>query len=205
MPLQAAERMAAHTGPWARCANELKAKHFAEGSDFLSSVVYETGRSRDFLTAAQILMGIWSLPTHIKFNTPALDKWLQSPAGPNPEFNTCIDVVFGDLSKVFKSPDFKDRRVSPIEFVMLAVLLYQHREKTDQVKVQRASQFRARLRAKFVDLRINSKVITFAWTVLDDLLLNNPPMADAPLGDPPMADAPLGDVPLDDVPLDDGP
>lgn len=168
MPLQAAERMAAHTGPWALFAGELKSQYFAENSNLLSNITYETGRARDFLTAAQILMGIRSLPNHSQFGSATLDKWLKNTEVPTSELKADVRRVLDDLTEVFASDNFRGQRVSPIEFVMTAVLVYQHRGSTIEAKVNYASQFRTRLRTQFVDLRINSKVINFAWGILDD-------------------------------------
>lgn len=169
MPLQAAERMAAYTGPWALLANELKSQYFAENSNLLANITYETGRGRDFLTAAQVLMGTRLLPKHSHFGSAALDKWLKTTEAPTSEFKEDVIQALDDLNQVFASDDFRGIRVSPIEFVMTAILVYQRKASTIQSKIEYASQLRTHLRAQFADLKINAKVINFAWGILDNI------------------------------------
>lgn len=164
MPLQVAERMAAHTGPWAHFAGELKSEYFTETSNLLSKIVYDTGRARDFLTIAQILMGIDSLPNHSRFGSATLEKWLKGTEGPTPDLQEAVRKVFNDLTGIFASDHFHGQRVSP---VMTAVLVYLRQDSAIEDKITSASQLRTELRDQFVDLRMNSKVISFAWGILE--------------------------------------
>lgn len=168
MPLQPAERMAAHVGPWALFATTIKQEYLSEGSQLLEYWGVETSRARDFQYAAQIIMGIYTLPARCSFTTPVLDKWLQRQDPPTEKFKRQIRELFDRYMAV--GPFNVQKVISPVEFVMITILIKLHPNANEAKLGELISEFRTKLKRNHVDLRTNNKVLKTAYDIIEGQL-----------------------------------
>ncbi|KAG8934386.1 hypothetical protein FRC01_003343 [Tulasnella sp. 417] len=165
MPLQPAERMAAHVGPWAMFATTIKQQYFGPDSDMWKYWSLDISRARDFQYAAQIIMGVYSLPDRCNFATQSLDKWLQRTDPPSESFKKQVRDVFDKLVAV--GPYNLKKAVAPVEFVMTAILISMNPNANTEKLGDLITQFRAKLKKDHVDLRANSRVIKSAYESIE--------------------------------------
>ncbi|KAG8892891.1 hypothetical protein FRC00_011354 [Tulasnella sp. 408] len=168
MPLQPAERMAAHVGPWAMFATTIKQDYLGSDSAMWQYWSLDITRARDFQYAAQIIMGLYSLPERCNFATQSLDKWLQRTDPPSESFKKQVRDVFEKL--VLVGPYNEKKAIAPVEFVMIAMLINMHPNASTEKLGDLIASFRATLKKDHVDLRANNRVIKSAYETIEALL-----------------------------------
>ncbi|KIO32185.1 hypothetical protein M407DRAFT_215001 [Tulasnella calospora MUT 4182] len=165
MPLQPAERMAAHVGPWAMFATTIKQQYLAPDSDMWKYWSVDISRARDFQYAAQIIMGLYTLPDRCNFATQSLDKWLQRTDPPSESFKKQVRGIFDKLVQV--GPHNTKKAVAPVEFVMTAMLISMYPNANTEKLGDLITQFRTKLKKDHVDLRANNRVIKSAYETIE--------------------------------------
>lgn len=156
--------MQAIPGPWSQLIREVL--NLMSESRMGEHLEWSSSRGRDFQCVATALYLMEKKDVLTKtFPSPiVLDRWLQRVTPPAKVFKErVVDTfcVFRNLvlekthSKVFQKPS----RVSPIEFVMIAVLidLYMTKYTLSQLAIA-ISKMRADVRQKHADVRANSRV-----------------------------------------------
>ncbi|EGN97364.1 hypothetical protein SERLA73DRAFT_184045, partial [Serpula lacrymans var. lacrymans S7.3] len=155
--------MQAITGPWPSLIREISIKALGDGG-FEGYLEWGHARGRDFQCLASIAYLIDKLPKHTAPGAPQLEKWLQETRPVPPEFREdLVDTfrIFVALArdKRWSASLNRPTRVSPIEFVMIGVLIYSHRKSLSMTQLSSAiEKLRADVRSKHVDIRSNSKV-----------------------------------------------
>ncbi|KAG8997185.1 hypothetical protein FRB95_005214 [Tulasnella sp. JGI-2019a] len=168
MPLKPAERMAAIAGPWAAFVLELKEKYLDDGvTGFLSHINLTNNRGSGFLGIAQIVYGLDFSPKRASFGSGDVEKWLNRTDAPSKDFKTYIYAVFEKYLEVTALWD--KPHVSPVEFVMMGVMVGRLYEDAANVIDQYIQNFRKSMKAKHVDLRLNSKVLKSAYDLIEKL------------------------------------
>ncbi|KAG9050694.1 hypothetical protein FS837_003032 [Tulasnella sp. UAMH 9824] len=175
MPLQPAERMAAHVGPWAMFATTIKQEYLGSDSAMWQYWSLDISRARDFQYAAQIIMGLYSLPERCNFATQSLDKWLQRTDPPSESFKKQVRDVFEKLVQV--GPLNEKRAIAPVEFVMTAMLISMNPNANTEKLGELIASFRATLKKDHVDLRANNRVIKSAYETIEAQLGSSLPVA----------------------------
>lgn len=165
MPLQPAERMAAHVGPWAMFATQIKQQYLNTDSEIWKYWSLDISRAKDFQYSAQIIMGLYTLPERCNFATQTLDKWLQRTDPPSESFKKQVRVVFNRLVAV--GPYVTKKAIAPVEFVMTAILVNLHPNASAEKLGDLIAQFRAKMKKDHVDLRANNRVIKSAYEMIE--------------------------------------
>ncbi|KAI0052779.1 hypothetical protein FA95DRAFT_1579796 [Auriscalpium vulgare] len=161
--LTPAERMQAITGPWPSFIRELQSQ--VVGVDgFGDALDWGRARGRDFQGLASIVFVIEKLPTFSLPVSPALDKWLSRTIAVPKKLRNDVFETFRIFLRLAKDKKYnaafhKPTRVSPIEFIMIAVLIYTRRQKSSLMQLSSAiEQMRADVRTKEKDVRTNARV-----------------------------------------------
>ncbi|KAL5500888.1 hypothetical protein ACEPAH_9275 [Sanghuangporus vaninii] len=160
--LTPAERMQAIAGPWPQLVREILSE--LDKYNISDALEWAKTRGRDFHSVATIIYLIEKGRGVSYPAVTALEKWLRRVTPPTREFkNHVVDVftIFRQLvltkkhSIVFQKPT----RVSPIEFVMTAVLInVHHRDHTLTQLTEGIRQMRKDVRSKHDDIRANTKI-----------------------------------------------
>ncbi|KAG9015874.1 hypothetical protein FRB90_004334, partial [Tulasnella sp. 427] len=168
MPLLPAERMAAHVGPWAIFATTIKQEYLDTHCDMWNYWTLDTSRAKDFQLAAQIIMGLYTLPERCNFATQTLDRWLQRADPPSESVRKQVKTVFDKMVAV--GPYNKKKAVAPVEFVMIAMLIHMNPNANTEKLGDLIAQFRAHMKKEHVDLRTNSRVLKNAYDYIEGQL-----------------------------------
>lgn len=145
---------------------ELVSTYLTEGGLAGHSLDWDRSRGGDFRCLSQALFVIDKYGDKLTNHGTILqlEKWLQRAPEPTPEFrekvyntfNVFVDLVQDpSLSEVFSKPT----KVSPIEFILIAVLIAVHKDKLTPAQLSEAiSDLREDARNKHDDIRMNSRV-----------------------------------------------
>jgi len=91
---------------------------------------------------------------------------LQRSDSPSDHFKTQVQAVFRKYMDLVSS--WERHRVSPVEFVMIALLVSNHINESPDVLSQHVRQFRKTLKAAHKDLRTNSAVLKTAYNFIEN-------------------------------------
>ncbi|KAI0067409.1 hypothetical protein BV25DRAFT_1819733 [Artomyces pyxidatus] len=180
--LTPAERMQAITGPWPSFIREVQSKVLGD-EGFGEALDWGRARGRDFQGLVAIVFVIDKLPTFTTPVSPALDKWLSRASAVPQKLRNEVSETFRIFLKLVKdkkynNPFHKPSRVSPIEFIMIGVLIYQHRKTLSLMQLSSAiEKMRADVRTKEKDVRTNTRVskalLKFINTKMNTLVLKS--------------------------------
>ncbi|KIK82235.1 hypothetical protein PAXRUDRAFT_724082 [Paxillus rubicundulus Ve08.2h10] len=161
--LSPAERLQAIVGPWSTVIREIQSQVLGE-EGFEGYLDWGHARGRDFQCLATIGYLIEFHPKSTVPGTKALERWLQRT-------NTVSSKLRADLHETFRifltlARDKKysgslnrPTRVSPIEFVMIGVLIYLKRSTLSLTQISSAiEKMRKDVRASHQDIRSNTRV-----------------------------------------------
>ncbi|KAH7910427.1 hypothetical protein BJ138DRAFT_1008858 [Hygrophoropsis aurantiaca] len=157
------QRMQAIVGPWPSLIREIQSQVLGENG-FQGYLDWGHARGRDFQCLASIVYLIDNLPKQSFPGAPQLEKWIQRtdsvPAKLKAELTDTFRI-FVTLARDTKYSGslHKPTRVSPIEFVMIGVLIYLQRSALSLTQLSSAvEKMRADVRAKHVDIRANTRI-----------------------------------------------
>ncbi|KAH7922254.1 hypothetical protein BV22DRAFT_1017693 [Leucogyrophana mollusca] len=157
------QRMQAIVGPWPSLIREIQSQVLGEGG-FQGYLDWGHARGRDFQCLASIGFLIENLPKHTFPGAPQLEKWLQNTEPVAAKRRAELTDTFRILVTLARDKKYsgslnKPTRVSPIEFVMIGVLIYLHRAVLSLTQLSSAiEKMRADVRSKHVDIRANTRI-----------------------------------------------
>ncbi|KAG9312705.1 hypothetical protein JVU11DRAFT_7128 [Chiua virens] len=161
--LTPAERLQAIAGPWSTTIREIQ-NHALGEEGFQGYLDWGHARGRDFQCLATIGYLIENHPKTTVPGTKALEKWLQRtepvPARLRADLHETFRI-FVTLARDKKYSGSLNRptRVSPIEFVMIGVLIYLKRQTLSLTQISSAvEKMRKDVRASHTDIRSNTRV-----------------------------------------------
>ncbi|KAI0296749.1 hypothetical protein B0F90DRAFT_1811280 [Multifurca ochricompacta] len=160
--LTPAERMQAIAGPWPNFIREIQS-HVLGDDGFGNSFDWGRARGRDFHGLASIVYLIEHLPTSkAPPSSQTMDRWLTRAIPVPPKLRTGVLDTFHVYrclaqEKMYRKPF--TQRVSPIEFVMIGVMIYMKREILSLTQLSHAAEkMRADVRSVEKDVRANGRV-----------------------------------------------
>ncbi|EGN99785.1 hypothetical protein SERLA73DRAFT_179998 [Serpula lacrymans var. lacrymans S7.3] len=169
MSLTAAEKLQAIASPWAEWIAALDGRH-VDGDDGLASVLtWDIKRGRDFQCIAQFVYCCDGLPDHLLPTAQKLEKWLVRVDSPPHTFKQQISDVLSEFWHIAKTPALNaafvkvDKRVAPVEFVFIGVLLYVMRNHTHEDRAKALLHMRLHVRDQFRDIRNNTVTGKVLW------------------------------------------
>ncbi|KAN0114173.1 hypothetical protein V8E52_006971 [Russula decolorans] len=160
--LTPAERMQAITGPWPNFIREIQSQVLGDDG-FGNSFDWGRARGRDFHGLASIVYLIEQLPAHrVPPTALTMEKWLTRTTQVPPKLRTGVLDTFRVYLSLAREKAYKKafaRRVSPIEFVMIGVMIFLKREMLGLTQLSHAvEKMRADVRSVEKDVRTNGRV-----------------------------------------------
>ncbi|KAK0440457.1 uncharacterized protein EV420DRAFT_1315868, partial [Desarmillaria tabescens] len=159
--LTPAERLQAITGPLASLIREVQDK-LASPEGLEGHVPWGKARGRDFLCVAQIIYLIDGKKAEP--SAPKIEAWLtgDKAATITPKLKRNIDSTVDVLCTLARDPTLSkplnDKKVSPIEFVMITYMIFLHRDKLSLTQLSdAAAQLRKNVRGRFSSIRSNTE------------------------------------------------
>lgn len=174
--LTTAEKLQAISSPWADWIADLELRHVNADNTGLASVLeWDTTRGRDFQCIAQLIYCCDGLPDHPLPTAQKLEKWLKRVDNPSTTFMTQINDVLSEFWHIATKSELNaaftevDKRVAPVEFVFVGVVLFVLRNHTSEERANAILHMRLRIREQFRDVRNNGLVGKALWNYVDSI------------------------------------
>ncbi|TFK29405.1 hypothetical protein FA15DRAFT_664354 [Coprinopsis marcescibilis] len=178
--LQPGEKLQAISSPRAEWIGRMSKKHINLGTkDGLDTVLkFDTKRARDFQNIASLAYCCDGLPNEQRIPTAVvIDTWLTSEDTPRKTFKEAVDTVLDDLYYLATEPKFnkdilqlqKSKRIAPVEFIFIGVLLYRLQRKSWSSKAKAIYTLCKTIRQEYRDVRTNTVVCKSLWGHVDTL------------------------------------
>ncbi|KIJ67382.1 hypothetical protein HYDPIDRAFT_37917 [Hydnomerulius pinastri MD-312] len=161
--LTPAERLQAIVGPWSTVIREIQSQVLGE-EGFEGYLDWGHARGRDFQCLATIGYLIENHPKTSIPGTKTLEKWLQKSETVSPKLRGELHETFRIFLTLARDKKYsgslnRPTRVSPIEFVMIGVLIYVKRSTLSLTQISSAiEKMRKDVRASHKDIRSNTRV-----------------------------------------------
>lgn len=178
MTLTAAEKLQAISSPYAEWLSELESRHITVENGLSYVLEWDTKRGRDYQNLAHFIFCCDRLPVEDLPTPHKLETWLSQENPPTESFKRDIEEVLTDFWNMATDHSLNEgfrlinKRIAPVEFVFIAVLLYQLRGYPKDARAKAIYYLRKSIREVFVDVRMNSKVGKAMWTIIDGLQVN---------------------------------
>lgn len=157
------ERMQAIVGPWPTIIREIQSQVLGENG-FQGYLDWGHARGRDFQCMASIGYLIENHPKPTVPSAPTLEKWLLKSDPVSPKLREDLLDTFRVFLILARDQKYsrslnKPTRVSPIEFVMIGVLIYLFRDRLSLTQLSSAiEKMRKDVRDDHKDIRANSRI-----------------------------------------------
>lgn len=161
--LTPAERMQAIVGPWPTIIREIQSQVLGENG-FQGYLDWGHARGRDFQCMASIGYLIENHPKPTVPSAPTLEKWLLKSDPVSPKLREDLLDTFRVFLVLARDQKYsrslnKPTRVSPIEFVMIGVLIYLFRDRLSLTQLSSAiEKMRKDVRDDHQDIRANARI-----------------------------------------------
>lgn len=193
--LTPAERMQAIVGPWPTIIREIQSQILGEDG-FQGYLDWGHARGRDFQCMASIGYLIENHPKHTVPSAPMLEKWLLKSDPVPPKLREDLLDTFRVFLVLARDQKYsrslnKPTRVSPIEFVMIGVLIYLFRDQLSLTQLSSAiEKMRKDVRDDHKDIRANGRITKHMFSFMSKRLKISELKTDGE-GDKPAAGKPI--------------
>ncbi|KZS90804.1 hypothetical protein SISNIDRAFT_468310 [Sistotremastrum niveocremeum HHB9708] len=176
--LTVSEKLQALSSPWVNMVRDVVSRYVQPENMLGGAIDFDNSRSKDFHCVAQLLYYLDKADSGELFTTSkktpatvptavALMKLLTKKSPPEPpasfiqRVTTAMDIFTALTKHDEYSPPFRrPSRISPVEFVMIAVMISRHMKKLSAKELSNAvAQMRETGRKEHSDMRMNTKVI----------------------------------------------
>ncbi|OBZ67046.1 hypothetical protein A0H81_12868 [Grifola frondosa] len=175
MPLTAAEKLQAIASPWAEFISDLDAR-FVCSDDGLTTVIdVDMKRGRNFQSLAQLVYCCDGYPEQLVPTPQKMEQWILNMNPPIQTFKTAIYDILTAFWHIAATPELNvgftkiQKRVAPIEFVFIGVLLYVMRDASHEDRAREIYEMRKDIRKKYPDIRTRGDIVKSLWTFIDKL------------------------------------
>ncbi|TDL23503.1 hypothetical protein BD410DRAFT_897552 [Rickenella mellea] len=170
--LTPAERMRAMKGPVASFVRDMQTQ-VQRQNGFTDTLDWSSSRGREFQCIAEIINLCQNLPKRTYTASPGLEKWLSGTELPTASFCKAMQEAFCVLSTLvreYNNTHFqKPAKISPVELLMIGVLIYKHMDTLSLGKLASAIyEMREDVREAFDDIRSNGKVVKYLFSYILD-------------------------------------
>ncbi|KAJ7754231.1 hypothetical protein DFH07DRAFT_868609 [Mycena maculata] len=181
MPLTTAEKLAAIDSPWAEWISKLESRHISIEGGLSQVLSWDTKRGREFQNVAQFVYCCDGYPDSENIPTaPKMEsrlQWLARVDIPGEQFKQDIDAALTEFCHLAVDPSLNfgfniGKKLAPVEFVFIAVLLYVLRKVTSLERAKAVYHLRTDIREEFLDVRMNNKVGAAMWKLINHLRYN---------------------------------
>jgi hypothetical protein len=163
--------MQAITGHWPTFIREIQSEILGEDG-FEGYLDWGHARGRDFQCLASIAYLASKYPVHSHPAAQQLERWLQD-LDPIPEtLHARLSVTFRVFvtlvrDKTLRAPFQQPTRVSPVEFVMIGLLIFVHARTLSMTQLSSAiERLRADVRSSFIDIRMNTRTLKHMFSFI---------------------------------------
>jgi len=176
MPLTAAEKLQAIASPWADWISELDARYISLDNGLMNIIDVDMKRGRDFQSLAQLVYCCDKFPEHSIPTAPKMEQWVARMDPPSPEFKAAITHALSWFWHLASSHEHNKgftkitKRVAPIEFVFIGVLLFIMRGYSEEDCAEEIYNMRIHVRKHFADVRARGDVIRCLWGFIEDVI-----------------------------------
>ncbi|KAF8663365.1 hypothetical protein AX16_000941 [Volvariella volvacea WC 439] len=175
MTLTAAEKLQAISSPWAEWIGELESRHVAVEGGLSHVLEWDTKRGRDFQNLAHLVYCCDGVENECLPTAQKVDQWLSRVDPPGAQFKADIELVLRQFWNIASDRNlnyaFKriDKRIAPVEFVFIGVLLFVLRNEDIKSQANAIYQLRNTIRKEHRDIRNNSTVGKMMWELVRSL------------------------------------
>ncbi|KAG7444196.1 uncharacterized protein BT62DRAFT_900608, partial [Guyanagaster necrorhizus] len=160
--LTPAERLQAINGSYPILIREIKDR-LSSPSGLEGYLPWGNSRGRDFMCLAQVVYLIDLGQSKTEPSTTKIEAWLSNKRDVTPKLQRNVDSTIDVLCELAQDPalskPFKAPKVSPVEFVMIAYMIFLYRDQLSMRQLSDAvDQIRKSVRNDFQEIRFNSKV-----------------------------------------------
>ncbi|KAK0459976.1 uncharacterized protein EV420DRAFT_1534249 [Desarmillaria tabescens] len=160
--LTPAERLQAINGSYPMLIREVK-ERLSSPSGLEGYLPWGNSRGRDFMCLAQIVYLIDFGESKTEPSTTKIEAWLSDKRNVTPKLQRNVDNTIDVLCELAQDPvlskPFKTPKVSPVEFVMIAYMIFLYRDQLSMRQLSDAvDQMRKSVRSDFQEIRFNTKV-----------------------------------------------
>ncbi|KAF8351390.1 hypothetical protein F5887DRAFT_1194897, partial [Amanita rubescens] len=179
MTLTAAEKLQAISSPWASWISGLEARHVTVDGGLSSQFEWDTKRGRDFQNIAHFVYCCDGLPNENLPTAQKLEVWLSRVDPPGDQLKKEIDETLREMWMIAKERSLNKgfttigKRLAPVEFVFVGVLLYKLRNRSREERAVAIHHLRTTIREEFQDIRNNTIVGKAMWIIINELTQNH--------------------------------
>ncbi|KAJ7781155.1 hypothetical protein B0H16DRAFT_1497258 [Mycena metata] len=178
MQLTTAEKLAAIDSAWSRWIARLEGRHISIEGGLSQVLNWDTQRGRDFQNVAHFVYCCDGYPDQNVPTAAKMEKWLSRVDPPGEQFKRDIDNALSEFGRIATDPALNmgfskvSKRIAPVEFVFIGVLIYVLRDATPMERAQAIYHLRTDIREQFLDIRLNSTVGGGLWALINHLKHN---------------------------------
>ncbi|KAF8585948.1 hypothetical protein K439DRAFT_1659991 [Ramaria rubella] len=178
MSLTAAEKLQAISSPLAQWISNLQTMFVNSDDGLTDHIKWDVSRGRDFQGVAQLCFCCWNLPSYSMPSVPKVEKWLTTGGMPSNKFKAQVTSVLESFLYLATEPEYRqgftqvDKRVAPVEFVFIGVLLAKMRNSPWEDRAEAVLKMRQCTREAHKDIRSNERVMKTMWTYVEKVKTN---------------------------------
>ncbi|KAH9924478.1 uncharacterized protein B0H18DRAFT_1119998 [Fomitopsis serialis] len=188
VPLTAAEKLQAISSPWSELVSELDARYINCDNGLTTIIDVDMKRGRDFQTLAQFVCCCKYYPERVIPTAKKMEQFVAGEDEPETWFKTALKEALTKFWHIGDNKRFNygfrsiQKRVAPIEFVFIGVILYILRDCEDEVCAEEIYNMRTHVRKQFPDVRARGDIIKCLWDFIAQVVErqdDEPPPASA--------------------------
>ncbi|KAH9830711.1 uncharacterized protein C8Q71DRAFT_883466 [Rhodofomes roseus] len=169
VPLTAAEKLQAIDSPWSDFITELDDRYINCDNGLTTIIDVDMKRGRDFQTLAQFVFCCKLYPERAVPTAQKMEQFVASMEPPESWFKTALKEALTKFWHIGSSKRLNygfssiQKRVAPVEFVFIGVILYILRDCPEEVCAEEIYNMRAHVRKQFPDVRARGDIIRCLW------------------------------------------
>ncbi|KAH9940454.1 uncharacterized protein BXZ73DRAFT_42719 [Epithele typhae] len=180
VPLRAAEKLQALSSPWSELIDELVQMYVVCEDGLPAKINVTIKRGQDFQLIAGLLYCCHQLPEQGQPTSGNIEKWLTGNSVPHESFKSAISDTLKSMWYIGDTPSLNHgfteitKRVAPVEFVFIGVLLYLMRDRPYLERADAILDMRQSVRKKYQDIRSKHEVFKEMWIYIDSVAERRP-------------------------------
>ncbi|EJU04163.1 hypothetical protein DACRYDRAFT_63803 [Dacryopinax primogenitus] len=173
--LSPAEKLQGMSSPFAAFVRQLQKQYIDADGTLGDAIKWQKKRGVDFACVAQIVFALYHLPNFTWPGLSKLEKFLKKKEVPTKTFKLEVLQIFSNYVALATDPRYYygfqgiGDRVSPVEMVMIGLLLGYMKDYKSEDKAYHIKQLRLETRKQFKDIRMNDRVTKFMWSYIQSI------------------------------------
>ncbi|KAF5333571.1 hypothetical protein D9611_002455 [Ephemerocybe angulata] len=175
-PLTSAEKLQAVNSATAAWLGALEQRFLLIKGGLLELIDLDTGRARAYQNLANLAYTCEGLPNEERFATSGkISQWVATSPAPSKQLKRTVEDSLQTFISIAADKAHNqafrtiDKKVAPVEFIFIGVLLHMLRNQTKHAKGLAIHNFRIAVREQFTDVRNNSRTVKTLWRYVEQL------------------------------------